>query len=666
MPRNVRIKDHWAEQRIFTVRSIVAGVLVLLALSSVAARLFYLQVLRHDYYAELSQGNRVRIDPIPPSRGLILDRHGVVLAENLPAFQIELIREQVGKTSELEDTLARLAAINLVEKADLAAIKRSILSHRVYESVPVKLQLSDEEMARFALHRHEFTGVDIRTRLTRHYPFGSLAVHAIGYVGAISEQDLKRIDTAEYAGTTLIGKLGVEGSYERELHGKSGYRQVLVNAAGRPVEKQGAYAVHLETHAPVSGHDLVLALDARVQRAAEEGLGARRGAVIAIEPKSGEVIALASTPGFDPNGFARGLSLAQYDQLQNDIDKPLLNRALRGAYPSGSTIKPAIALAGLTYHLVDPARPHFCAGVFQLPGSRLQFREGKTGRHGNVNLEQAIAKSCDVYFYGLAATIGAQRIADFLAPFGYGELTGIDISGEKSGILPSPEWKKKTFKRKEDQVWFPGETVNFGVGQGYLLVTPLQLAHVASVLAARGKSMRPHVVSIVRDSGVSERRVDPVANTRVTGVSDADWDIVLKGMIGVTKYGTAAYTAGKDALYTIAGKTGTAQVFTVSRAERLTDKVSERLKDHSWFIAFAPAEAPKIAVAVLVENGGFGSAVAAPIARQVMDAWILGPNAGKPEPANAAEGSEPGDVESAPATTPPATPGPGNNPRPVT
>ncbi|MBS0612887.1 MAG: penicillin-binding protein 2, partial [Proteobacteria bacterium] len=365
-------------------------------------------------------------------------------------------------------------------------------------------------------------------------------------------------------------------------------------------------------------------LDMRVQRAAEDGLTGKRGAVVAIDPRNGDVLALASSPGFDPNGFARGLTTSQYNALQNDIDKPLLNRALRGAYPSGSTIKPAIALAGLTYHLVNPAKPEFCAGVFHLPGSRLQFREGKTGRHGYMDLEHAIAKSCDVYFYGLAATIGAQRIADFLSPFGYGSLTGIDIGGEKPGLLPSPEWKKKAFKRPADQVWFPGETVNFGVGQGYLLVTPLQLAHVASVIAERGKSFKPRLVTAVKETADRTDNMAVSVNPPVQGVAEDDWNIVLKGMIGATTYGTAAYTAGKGAPYTIAGKTGTAQVFTVSRSERLTDKVSERLKDHSWFIAFAPADSPKIAVAVLVENGGFGSAVAAPIARKVMDAWILG------------------------------------------
>ena len=370
MPRRVRIKDHYAEQRIFTIRGIVAGIVVAVLLLTVASRLFYLQVLRHDYYAELSQGNRVHTDPIPPSRGLILDRHGVVMAENLPAFQLELVREQVGGMPELNTALGRLVAIGLLDSEDVGSIRRTILSHHVYESVPIKLQLDDEEMARFAVHRYEFTGVDIRTRLSRHYPFGAMAVHALGYVAAISEQDLKRIDSDSYAGTTLIGKLGVEGAYENELHGTRGYREVLVNAAGRPVERQGAFTPKLETRQPVAGADLILSLDMRVQRAAEEALAGKRGAAIAIDPHNGDVIALASTPGFDPNAFARGLTTKQYDALQNDIDKPLINRALRGAYPPGSTVKPFFALAALKYARHDPGTDDLLPGPLQPPGQQ--------------------------------------------------------------------------------------------------------------------------------------------------------------------------------------------------------------------------------------------------------------------------------------------------------
>ena len=622
MSSRVRIKDQWNEQRIFSQRTLGALLVIAVLVVALLARLSYLQVLRHDYYMELSQGNRVRLDPIPASRGLIVDRNGIVLANNEPAYQLELIREQV---PNLTDTLKRLVELRLIDPDELEDTRRVIFSRRSFDSVPVRLRLTDDEIGRFAVHRYEFPGVDLATRQTRHYPYGSLGVHALGYVSAISEQDLERIDRASYAGTTLIGKLGVESAFEPQLHGHNGFRQILVNAQGRSVQRQGAYAPVLHSQPPTPGEDLILSIDLTAQKAAEDGLGDHRGAVVAIDPRNGDVLALASKPGFDPAEFARGISRSEYAELSDSIDKPLLNRALRGTYPSGSTIKPVIALAALTYHLVDPNKLEFCAGVFHLPGSSLLFREGKTGRHGWLDLTHAIAKSCDVYFYGLASTVGAERIAAFMAPFGYGELTGIDISGEKPGLLPSPEWKKKTFKRPQDQVWFPGETVNFGVGQGYLLVTPLQLAHVASVLAERGKSFRPRLVTAVRDVGGQLEPIAPIANPAIQGVSGADWDLVINGMVGAATYGTAA-AISKGSSYAIAGKTGTAQVFTVSRSERLTQKVAERLKDHAWFIAFAPVEAPRIAVAVLVENGGFGASAAAPIARKVMDAYLLRQN----------------------------------------
>jgi penicillin-binding protein 2 len=486
----------------------------------------------------------------------------------------------------------------------------------------VRLRLEEEEIARFAVHRFEFPGVDINTRLARSYPNRDLAVHALGYVGAISEQDLLKIDRSAYAGTSLIGKLGVEAAYEKALHGTNGSREVLVNAQGRSVQKQGAFTPHLRTIPPSAGSDLMLSIDLATQRVAEDSLGDRRGAVVAIDPSNGDVLALVSKPGFDPALFARGISRSEYAALSESIDKPLFNRALRGTYPSGSTIKPVISLAALTDHAVDPDHKILCTGEFHLPGSIHLFREGKGGKHGYIALKDAIARSCDVYFFGLAATLGVDRISSFMAPFGYGELTGIDISGEKPGILPSQEWKRHAFARPQDQVWFPGETVNLGIGQGYLLVTPLQLAHVAAVLAERGKSFRPRLLTAMRDISGKVTTIAPIENPPIQGVSDADWDTVLNGMVGAATYGTAA-AISKGAAYTIAGKTGTAQVFTVSRSEHLTDKVADRLKDHSWFIAFAPVEAPRIAVAVLVENGGFGASAAAPIARRVMDAYLL-------------------------------------------
>ncbi|GAC1328544.1 MAG: penicillin-binding protein 2 [Steroidobacteraceae bacterium] len=625
MVRRVRIKDHWGEQRIFALRSIVAAVCVGLLLLTVASRLFYLQVLRHEYYAELSQGNRVRTDPIPPSRGLIFDRHGVVLAENLPAFQLELVREQVGGTPQIDATLAHLVAIGLLEAEEVGSIKRTILSHHVYESVPIKLQLDDQEMARFAVHRYEFTGVDIRTRLSRHYPFGPMAVHALGYVAAISEQDLKHIDSSAYAGTTLIGKLGVEGAYENLLHGSPGYREVLVNAAGRPVERQGAYTPKLDIRPPVAGADLILSLDMRVQRAAEEALAGKRGAAIAIDPGSGDVVALASTPGFDPNAFARGLTTKQYDALQTDIDKPLINRALRGAYPPGSTVKPFFALASLKYGAMTAEQTIFCPGHFNLPGSAHRFRDWKPKGHGIVAMRHAIMQSCDVYFYTVANKLGIDRMHDFMSTFGFGEATGIDIPGEKAGLMPSTEWKRHAYKRAAEQVWYPGETISVGIGQGYMTATPMQLAHAVSGIASRGQIFKPRLVAAVRAAGSTTATSRPVQQEpSLTAVSAEQWEVIVEGMELATGPGGTAAAATAGSPYKIAGKTGSAQVFTVGQNEKYNEKqVSERNLDHALFISFAPAENPKLAVAVFVENGKHGGSTAAPIARKMFDAYLL-------------------------------------------
>ncbi len=623
MAANVRIKDQWQEQRLFEQRAVVAGGVIAALSVLLLARLVTLQVVRHDYYTELSQGNRVRIEPLPAPRGLILDRNGTVIAENRPAYQLELVREEV---PDLAATLQRLEAIGLIPEDDLDDARKLVASHRSFDSVPIRLRLDDEQIATFAVHRFEFPGVDIRTRLARSYPYGELAVHALGYVGAISEQDLGRIDRAAYAGTSLIGKLGVEAAYEKELHGQNGSREILVNAQGRSVQRQGALVPNLRTVAPVAGEDLLLAMDLGVQKVAEDELGARRGAVVAIDPSNGDVIALVSRPGFDPNTFGRGITRVEYKALLDNIDRPLFDRALRGTYPSGSTIKPAIALAGLVYGAAKPTEHRFCAGVYRLPGSSRMFREGRSGRHGSVDLEDAIARSCDVYFYDLANRLGVDHIASFLAPFGFGSVTGIDISGEKPGLLPSREWKRKAFSRPQDQIWFPGETVNFGIGQGYFLVTPLQLAHYTSILANQGTSYKPRLVSGLRDPVTGAvRRFPPEKGAQISTATPEQWHIVMEGMAGALRgRGTAAATAGRNMTYDIAGKTGTAQVFSVGQTEKYNEKmVPERLRDHSWFIAFAPAEAPRIAVAVLVENGGFGSTGAAPIARKVMDAWLL-------------------------------------------
>jgi penicillin-binding protein 2 len=616
----VRIKDHWNEQRIFSQRTLGAFVIIAVLVSTLIGRLTYLQVVRHDYYLGLSQGNRVRLDPIPASRGLIRDRNGEILADNEPAYQLELIREQV---PDLNETLKRLSALGLIDPDSIEDTRRIIFSRRSFDVVPVRLRLTDEEIGRFAVHRYEFPGVDLATRQTRHYPYGELGVHALGYVSAISEQDLEHIDRNTYAGTTLIGKLGVENTYEPALHGKNGYREILVNAQGRSVQREGAFAAELHSQAPVAGDDLVMSIDLAMQQAAEEGLGERRGAVVAIDPSTGDVLALASKPGFDPAAFARGLSRSELAALNDDINKPLFNRALRGTYPSGSTIKPVLGLVALTDHVIEADRKVLCNGIFNLPGSAHLWRADKDEPRGMLDLPEAIARSSDVYFYKLASTMGIDRIDAGLVPFGYGQPTGIDISGEKAGLLPTPAWKERVYK----QPWYPGETVNMGIGQGYLLVTPLQLAHIAGVLAERGRNFRPRLVKGLRDSDGKVRWIAPIEDKPVTGISDADWTTVIDAMIRTTHcaaYCGTAWVAFKGAAYDAGGKTGTAQVYTVAQNAKYNAKtLPETLRDHAWFIAFAPAEAPKIAVAVLVENAGFGSSNAAPIARKVMDTYLL-------------------------------------------
>lgn len=627
MARAVRLKDHWAEQRLFGRRVIAATIVVLACAGALVARLVYLQVVKHDYFSDLSQGNRIRIDPVPPNRGLIFDRNGEALALNRPAYQLEIVREQ---TPDLEDTLKRLGQLGLLAAEDVERTLRTIKARRSFDAVPVRLQLTEEELARFAVHRPDFPGVEVRPRLTRYYPLAGVGVHALGYVAAISEQDQDRIDVANYAGTTLIGKLGIERAYEDELHGETGYQQLLVNAQGRRVDRLGLKAPDLERREPTAGNDLYLAIDANVQRAAEEALAGQRAAVVAIDPTNGDVVAYVSTPTFDPNGFARGLTYAEYAALSENIDVPLYDRALRGVYPPGSTIKPLIALAALEYGVTDAKSTRFCRGVFQLPGSSHRYRDWKKGGHGTVDMHKAIAQSCDTYFYAVSDQIGIDRMHDFLVQFGLGSKTGIDIQGERTGLVPSTAWKKQAFKRKDMQVWFPGETIIAGIGQGYMLTTPLQLAHVAATVGMRGQRFAPRLVKKVRDPATGAVRELPPTPLPPVEVSDPkDWDVIIGGMVGVTNdpSGTARRSQA-GAPYKIAGKTGTAQVFSVGQNEKYNEKdVAERLRDHALFIAFAPADAPKLAVAVLVENGRSGSGTAAPIARKVFDAYLLPPEA---------------------------------------
>ena len=629
MNHSVRIKDHHAEQQLFEQRAVAAALIMLIALGLVIARLVWLQVVKYDYFSELSQGNRIRIEPVPPNRGLILDRNGLPLATNAPSYQLELTREQV---KDVDGTLAGIAELGLIDQAEIPTLKRDIRSRRGFDAVPIKLQLTEEELARFAARRHHFRGVEIRPRLTRYYPLAESSVHAIGYVGAISEEDKKRLNIDDYAGTTLTGKNGVEYAFESQLHGKAGYQQLLVNAQGRSVERIGDEAATLERREPIAGNDLFLTIDQRVQQAAEEALRGQRASAVAIDPANGDVIAFVSTPAFDPNLFARGLTRQQYLALTEDPTRPMYDRALRGVYPPGSTVKPIFAMAGLETGVVTPHDTRYCRGIWSSPGYGRARRDWQRRGHGSVDMRKAIATSCDVYFFDIARLMGIDRMAAFVGQFGLGAPTGIDIEGERVGILPSTEWKKKAYvKNKAFQVWFPGDTISVGIGQGQMLVTPIQLANAIATMAARGERYQPRLVRAIRDVTTGEVRELPPKKLPSVKVSSPEaWDYAIGGMVDVVNapYGTARAVA-VGAPYKIAGKSGTAQVFTVGINEKMRKnaELAEHLRDHALFVAFAPAEAPKIAVAVIVENAPRGgSAWAAPIARRILDAYLMTPD----------------------------------------
>jgi penicillin-binding protein 2 len=609
-----RFKDHWREQQMFAGRTLAAAIIIVLLASLVVYRLVDLQVVNYEHFSRLSQGNRVRLEPVPPVRGLLFDRHGQVLAENRPVYQLELIPEQV---RDIEGTLATLVELDILRADELPRIRAQIRSQRRFEPAVLRHRLTNEEAARFAVKRQNFPGVDIQARLARQYPLADIASHAIGYVGAISENDLQRLDTANYAGTAQTGKLGAEHAWEHLLHGSTGYRQLLVNAQGRTLQE-------LERSDAAPGLSVYLTIDLGLQAAAETALQGRRGAVVALDPRDGQVLALASVPGYDPNLFSMGLSSAQYRALQEDIDQPLFNRALRGQYPPGSTIKPLLALAGLHYNVVGPNDTIFCPGWFSLPGHSHRYRDWRKSGHGVIDLRDSVAQSCDVYYYRLAVTLGIERMHEFLGLFGLGQPTGIDIPGEQAGILPSREWKRSAFSRPADQAWFPGETVITGIGQGYMLMTPLQLAQAAAILGNRGRGFQPTLLAAVEDPITGERQVFAPRPLPPLQLSPGQLELTVASMVAVVHgpRGTAR-ASGAGARWTIAGKTGTSQVIGIAQGEDYDERaVDERHRPHALFIAFAPAEAPRIAVGVLVENGASGSGAAAPIARQVIDAWL--------------------------------------------
>ncbi len=610
MLRPLTLKDNLLESRLFMSRAITAMFISALLIAALVARLGYLQVVAHEHYRTLSEDNRVKLQPVPPNRGLIYDRNGILLAENLPSYRLEIIPEQV---RNMDATLAQLAKLVEIRDYDRERFDKLLQRMNRFEGVPLRFHLSEEEVARFAVNRQRFPGVDIQAGLSRHYPTGSHSAHAIGYVGRINENELQSIDVADYRGTTHIGKVGVEKTYEDVLHGSVGYQQVETNAQGRTLRV-------LSRQAPIPGSSLYLSIDARLQQAAEESFEDYNGSAVVLDPRTGEILALVSLPGYDPNPFVNGIDYKDYQSLNDDPDQPLFNRALRGQYPPGSTLKPFVGLAGLESGVTTSYSKTYCPGFYMLPGNDRKYRDWKRWGHGTVDLTHAITESCDVYFYDLARSLGIDRIHEYLAPFGFGERTGIDIVGELPGLLPSSAWKRAA--RKEP--WFPGETLISGIGQGFNLTTPLQLAVATATLASYGEFHQPHIVHATRgpDGGLTPT---PIIPTRMVPIGDrANWDTTIQAMVSVVHgaRGTAR-KIGEGIDYKIGGKTGTAQVFGLKQEEEYdAETIDKKLRDHALFIAFAPADAPRVALAVVVENGGSGGAVGAPIARKILDRFF--------------------------------------------
>jgi len=610
--RNIQMDLNRFRSRVFVVTFVI-----LIALGVLFLRLFYLQVIRYDELNAAAESNRTAIVPIVPNRGVIMDRNGVVLATNYSAYTLEITPSKV--IAPVEEVIEQLSGIIDIQPRDKRRFKKQVDESKSIDSVPIRNRLTDEEVARFAAQRYRFPGVEIRARLFRNYPYEQLASHVIGYIGRINTSEKAKIEESEdagnYRGTEYIGKLGVEQSYEHQLHGTTGVQEMETSAGGRAVRR-------LNSSQSVPGNSVVLSIDIKLQKLVEDLYGSRRGALVALDPKTGEVLAFVSKPTFDPNLFVDGIDADNWQALNESPDKPLLNRALRGTYPPGSTYKPFMALAALQTGKRSEKVSISDPGFFMFGSHR--FRDDKEGGHGVVDMYKSIVESCDTYYYTLARDMGVDLIYEQMKPLGFGQITGIDILGESRGILPSTEWKRTSYKKAEQQRWYSGETISLGIGQGYNSFTMLQLAHATATIANNGLKMRPHIVREVLD--VETKVPTPVAKEPIgqLQLSPEHLDIIKRAMIGVNIEGTSA-TSFVGAQYVSAGKTGTAQVFTVKQNEKYNAAtVDERMRDHALYIAFAPADEPRVALAMVVENAGFGAQNAAPIARRVLDFVILG------------------------------------------
>jgi penicillin-binding protein 2 len=603
------LKDTRGENALFRRRAVAGFILILLCFGLLLSRYVHLQIARHDEFVTRSTNNRVKPRAIPPPRGLIYDRNGVLLADNQPAFRLEVVPEQV---DDMPVLLSELGKVVPLGQDDLDAFKKQLAQTRSFDSVPLKMHLTEDEIDRFAVNRWRFPGVDVVPYLTRRYPLGPLLAHVVGYVSRIDADDMQRLDPKLYQGTSHVGRSGIERSYEDVLHGKPGYELLEVNADGQTQSV-------LERHAPTPGKNLYLSIDVRLQKAATDAFAGRPGAAVAIDPRNGQVLAMVSVPSFDPNLFVNGISGVDYKTLTNDPDKPLYNRALRGVYPPGSTVKPFLALGGLEYGVRRPEDTVLSVGQFCLPGQKRCYRDDTRGGDGTVNMVRAIQKSTNTYFYKLALDLGIDRLSDWMSRFSFGSKTGVDLVGESEGILPSREWKAARSK----DAWFPGETVIAGIGQGYWEVTPMQLAHAVATLAGHGVPYLPRLGMATKGNG--DAQSTPIANPAGTSLirSPAEWEVINEGMRAVITGGTGK-GLNNGFPYAIAGKSGTAERFSRTTEAYDTNKSKAHLaaRHRAWFMAYTPTDNPQIASAVVLEAGAWGGSDAGPIVRTIFDAWL--------------------------------------------
>lgn len=608
MTSPIRLKDHERDARLIGQRLAIGAGLVVVVLAILLARMYYLQVIQYEHHSTLAENNRIHVQPLPPARGLIYDRNGVILADNRPSFSLTLTRERAGDWPAVLDTLVEV--LELTEEDRELFERRVRQGRRAFEPIPILFELDEQQIALIAVNQFRLPGVEVDVKLVRTYPQKEHFAHSVGYVGRINEQDLKRIDNVAYSGTHHIGKTGLERFYEEQLHGQVGYEEVETNARGRVLRV-------LNRVEAVSGQDLHLTLDVKLQEAAEKALADRRGAIVVIEVNTGEVLAMVSQPSFDPNPFVTGIGFKAYAELRDSPDQPLYNRILRGLYPPGSTIKPMVAAAALDAGVITGTRRVFDPGFYQLPNNSHKFRNWNRWGDGWVSLDLALARSNDTYFYDLAHRMGVDRLHEYMTRFGFGRRVALDMFEETGGIMPSREWKRARFK----QVWYPGETLILGIGQGYMLSTPLQLAQATVLMATNGVWRRPRLARLIGD----QAPVDPEPIADIVFKDASSWTLAKRGMESVVHgaRGTAR-KVGQNAAYRIAGKSGTAQVVAIKQGERYNrNKLNERHRDHALFVAYAPADRPEIAVSVMIENGESGSGVAGPVAKQVMDAWLL-------------------------------------------